>query len=302
MKMTKYIIQSLTLLLAFSVLSCKDEDKRDVKPMQPAEISNVTADPSTPGRIVLHWNHEDVSTKDLLYVRVNYFDPYLNQDVSRLASQYADSIVIPNTYKVAGTYTFTLQPFSSSETGGNTHTIKADAVVVPKIIKAIPVSLSVDMLSTNAQEPSEGPIANLIDGNQETFFHTAWSVYVDAMHYFQVALKEPLDVIRYNFSTRHNGNGGGDVKRMKIEASNDGENWTEVAVHEFALNNYLKQTYHSEDIVMDKAYSYFRFTPLATRQADPLVNAFFNMSEFNLFKVTIVDPEEEAAEIINSYK
>lgn len=51
------------------------------------------------------------------------------------------------------------------------------------------IALTADMLSTNAQEPSEGSLANLLDGNISTYFHSAWSVEVPDEHYVQVTLK-----------------------------------------------------------------------------------------------------------------
>ena len=43
------------------------------------------------------------------------------------------------------------------------------------------LELTADMLGTNAQEPSEGAIANLLDGNTGTFFHTRWSGTVNML-------------------------------------------------------------------------------------------------------------------------
>lgn len=59
------------------------------------------------------------------------------------------------------------------------------------------VALTEDMLQTNAQEPNEGPIRNVLDGNTGTFFHTAWSMTVDANHWFGV--KTPDTYTKFAF-------------------------------------------------------------------------------------------------------
>ncbi len=60
------------------------------------------------------------------------------------------------------------------------------------------------MLSTNAQEPSEGPIANLLDGNVETFFHSLWSSTINEKHYIQVTLPETYSKVWIRYCNRHN--------------------------------------------------------------------------------------------------
>ena len=143
------------------------------------------------------------------------------------------------------------------------------------------------MLSTNAQEPLEGPIANLVDGKVNTYFHSAWSISINEPHYFQLDLKKGIEGFRYDFSTRHNGDGGGDVKRMKIEASNDGITWIEVATHSYTLPGSRGATVNGQEVTMDNVYTKLRFTPLARRSADPINNSWFNMSEFYLYEKNI---------------
>ncbi len=67
------------------------------------------------------------------------------------------------------------------------------------------IALTEDMLSTNAQEPSEGPIANVLDGNVNSFFHTAWSVGVDGDHYIEVTLPEKYSLIAWVWTNRNTG-------------------------------------------------------------------------------------------------
>lgn len=66
------------------------------------------------------------------------------------------------------------------------------------------IPITAAMLSTNAQEPSEGPIANLLDGNVETFFHSLWSSTINEKHYIQVTLPETYSKVWIRYCNRHN--------------------------------------------------------------------------------------------------
>ncbi len=62
------------------------------------------------------------------------------------------------------------------------------------------VALTVDNFSTNAQEPNEGPMANICDGNTDNFWHSAWSSNVSngAPHYLEISV--PLSAELTSFS------------------------------------------------------------------------------------------------------
>ncbi len=66
------------------------------------------------------------------------------------------------------------------------------------------IPITAAMLSTNAQEPSEGPIANLLDGNVETFFHSLWSSTINEKHYIQVTLPVTYSKVWIRYCNRHN--------------------------------------------------------------------------------------------------
>ena len=74
-------------------------------------------------------------------------------------------------------YEIFYQTFNANNEGGEIKSIKAQSGIAPVVVTESrkEVKLSVNQLSTNAQEPSEGPIANLVNGNTNDFFHTRWS-------------------------------------------------------------------------------------------------------------------------------
>ena len=172
MKKNIFLLAVTLLLIGFA--SCSDED---TKPIIPSDVIDLSADTQDkPGYIVLRWATPDDNT--IRYIKVSYYDYLLEQDVVRLASVYADSVLIPDTRKKFGEYEFKVQSYSETGDAGNVQTIKAVSEPAPVQVvfgESKQIALTVDQLSTNAQEKSEGPIANLIDGNTASYFHTSWS-------------------------------------------------------------------------------------------------------------------------------
>jgi hypothetical protein len=69
--------------------------------------------------------------------------------------------------------------------------------------KITQIVLTESDLSTNAQEPVEGPVANLIDDDLTNFFHTKWSIKdIPMPHWLQVNLKEKITSGKFYFATR----------------------------------------------------------------------------------------------------
>ena len=295
----KNVYRILALLITSTILfSCKKEES-----VTPSGITNIQVTPM-PGSIKITWEKQEPITFE--YIKVTYFDKLKKKEMLRLASSFSNEIIIPNTRKKFGEYKFTLQPVSVTGEEGQVYTIEGISGIAPATYQftqaddAKKVELNTSIVSTNAQEPTEGPIANLFDGNTGTFFHSIWSKTIGEPHHIQVNLPTAIQGFKYTFATRHNGDGGGDVKRMKVEVSNDGTNWEEVAVQAFELGtnaaNDRRREFTASPILLGTKYTMFRFTPLARRSADPIRNSWFNMSEFNFFEepVLIIDPEAPA--------
>ncbi|MBR4042746.1 MAG: hypothetical protein IKJ09_10645, partial [Bacteroidaceae bacterium] len=62
-----------------------------------------------------------------------------------------------------------------------------------------PIELTVDNFSTNAQETTEGPMANICDGEKGNFWHSAWSFSVGTYHYLEIAIPDGLDLTSFSF-------------------------------------------------------------------------------------------------------
>lgn len=141
-----------------------------------------------------------------------------------------------------------------------------------------PIELTLDMLSSNAVEPSEGSIANLLDDNIGTYFHTLYSKASPGgkPHYLQIDLDEPVKLFSIEYTGRGGGGMGGDVKRAGIWVSETGNDidseWTKAAVVTYDLSIPKDQHYKINEgvIMLEKEYKHIRFIPEARRNADPI--------------------------------
>ena len=278
----KYYAGMLLIGVTLANISCSsDEDG-----ITPAEITNLTAE-STSGRIVLRWDTpEDAGIR---YIEVNYYDPLQKKDVMRTASIYADSIEIPDTRKKFGEYQFSVQTVSPTGDKSAVQTIsKVSEPALPTFVST-QIALTAADLSTNAQEPTEGPIANLLDGNTGTFFHTAWSVNIPAPHWMQVNLKEEITgSYKFYYAPRNNGNNK--PTDFDLMGSTDGTNW-------FLIRNFTKDadglpvtstdTFTSEIYDAPQPFSQIRMVVNATNTS----SIFWTMSEFKFYSVSVTDPE-----------
>ncbi len=293
MKKIYYLIALITTI-AFS--SCSSDD---VAPITPSNISNVRSS-ELPGQIKLNWDLP--ADKNLEYVQITYFDHLQKKEMMRLASVYSDSIIIPNTRKKYGDYNFTLQTYSSTDTPGEALKFTAQSGPAPSTISVIdvkPLVLKAEDLFTDSQEPTEGPIANLIDGNTSTFFHARWSGSPGPMpHYVVVRLPKKVNGLRFSYTTRNAAAAGNHPKEINVYMSKefDGETY-DVSNISFVkkfdqLPNGAAKSFTSDDLVLDDEYQYIWFEVLATHGA----TKYFALSELSVNEVIlqVVDPEAPA--------
>ena len=217
--MKKTIIKVLmAVALVGTAASCSDDDK--TTPRVNIDESTVTVDSKQPGKVVFHWTTPE--NADFYYIKVAYDDPVKGHRVLN-ASTYADSIMIDGLYAKYGdlTYTFTAVSRDGGEKALFTKT--ATAGYVPAVIKDFEVGaidLTAAQLWTDDQESSEGPIANLVDGNNATYFHMSWSAPSAWPHYIRVDLGKKVKGVSFWYKGRNNANND-NPKRMTIFASNN---------------------------------------------------------------------------------
>ena len=197
----------MAVALVGIVASCSDDDK--TTPRVNIDESTVTVDSKQPGKVVFHWTTPENA------------DPVKGHRVLN-ASTYADSIMIDGLYAKYGdlTYTFTAVSRDGGEKALFTKT--ATAGKVPAVIKDFEVGaidLTAAQLWTDDQESSEGPIANLVDGNNATYFHMSWSAPSAWPHYIRVDLGKKVKGVSFWYKGRNSANHN--PKKMTIFASNE---------------------------------------------------------------------------------
>ena len=232
--------------------------------------SAVNSDP-LPGQIKLTWNTPSEGAFE--YLQIKYHDPLTEQDVCKIASIGTTEMLIEDTRARFGDYSFFFQTFNAAHQGSEVTEIEAD------------------QLSTNAQEPSEGPIKNLIDGKGNTFFHTRWSSpQIELPHYIQIYFKEAHEdfAIYYQNRTDNTWTSEGRPSVVELQISSDGKTFETVATLS-GLPSAHSTEYTSEFVVPGKTFTSFRFNVIATSGN----TKYFNLAQFKFYdvEVEIYDPE-----------
>lgn len=289
--MKKIIAASLILT---GLWSCK-KDKTEVA--APSDIQSATATARVGGALVKFVAPSD-SNYD--FVQVMY-DRQNGSKRSVNVSKYSDSVLINgllNKYD----YVFTVRTVRS-----NGESTKYGKDVLTNAVKPIRRSpdtawdasrltkvITTDaMLQTFTQETTEGPKSALVDGNINTFWHTAWSSGVQPLpHWIMVDYGTPqsIGVIKYNF--RQSASTAGRPTQVAFETSTNGTTWTRVFTS--AANLPVANTAQEQVITLPRNYTsrYFRFVILAasgTTTYTHLGEISFHSMGFN-----IVDKEAEA--------
>ena len=288
--MKKFFIYTMGLVaVAFSFFSCNDYQAIEyplIGSKQPSVITNVISTPLA-GQIALKWDVP--ADSNYYYVKVSYFDHLTQKNIVRVASVFKDSLFIPNTRAKFGDYEFKFQSFSRSDIGGEIVNVKAKSGIAPAIVTAtkVKIQLTADQLSSNAQEPTEGAIKNLLDGNFDTFFHTAWSVSIPSPHWMQVDLLKSVTNFQFYYANRNNS--GNKLQTVDLMGSNDGVTWQLIKTISQGLPTGAKAEYTSEVITSAFPFSKLRLVVQKTNTG----STYFTMSEFSVFDVTLntFDPE-----------
>jgi hypothetical protein len=288
--MKRLYIYIVSLIIAASTLSsCNDYQAFEypsIGTKNPTAISNVVATP-LPGQIALKWTVP--ADSNYYFVRVSYFDHLSQKTIVRVASVYKDTLLIPNTRAKFGEYEFKFQTFSRSNVGSAVLGMKAVSGIAPIVVTVIKNKIPViaDQLSTNAQEPTEGAIKNLLDGSLDTYFHTAWSVSIPGPHWMQVDLKKTISNFQFYFGNRNNGSNK--PQTVDLMGSVDGTNWQLIQTISQGLPTGAKSEYTSPTINATTPFSMLRLVVQKTNTS----SVYFTMSEFSVYEIITktVNPE-----------
>lgn len=159
------------------------------------------------------------------------------------------------------------------------------------------IALTADMLSTNAPTSmtNEG-LGMMLDNEPGTLFHSTWSqdpiydVDLSKQVYVSVALEKPISALKFYYRGRMDASTY-NIYEWKIEASNDGEQWTEVTTLDETAGVPVTGSgvsFTSEAIALGGEYSHVRFVAVRVGYKNYLC-----LSEFRLYEVTGGDSEPE---------
>ncbi|MBQ3622372.1 MAG: discoidin domain-containing protein [Bacteroidaceae bacterium] len=162
---------------------------------------------------------------------------------------------------------------------------------------------------TNAQEASEGPIANLLDNDSISFFHSNWSsttAPADGLdHHLTVNLgNNAISSFKFHYQARSGSQLGSYPSTIKVQGSKDGEEYIDLAIIE--PNTDAGKTpidgeeWTSDVIGNGTPYSYLRFMVTATKWYNQTActsqkdgHVFFHMAKFDLISTGEVSINDE---------
>ena len=283
--------------IAVCFASCNEERVTII----PADLEDLSIS-TRPGEITLRWQAPD-DTESIHYIKVTYYDPRLKKDVLKTLSVFSDTLNISETRQKHGEYVFTIRtvsPTGDESTPQQLKIVSEPAPVTTLTTSAEEILLTAESLYTEMQEPSEGPIANLVTNldNAGSFFHTRWSSHIPGPHWFQVDLGEVFNTDHhYRFWYLNRNNANNKPVDFDLLGSMD-----PAAAHEdwFLIRNFTREAdnlnvanggqWSSESYPAHTPFRYIRFSVNATNTN----SVFFTMSGFRFWKmqILVINPED----------
>lgn len=150
-----------------------------------------------------------------------------------------------------------------------------------------PVALSTSNVTFNDTEPNEGKEEYLFDGDPSTFYHSRWSGNnIEPLHYFQIDMVDD-NIGQFNFTTiNRNPAENCFPKTYRIEGSNDGEAFSEIALVT-SIADAQGEKFVSEIVGQSgTSYRYLRFNVTSCYFSTA---PYFHLAEFSLNKASLQD-------------
>lgn len=285
----KKILVLIIAAAAMALYGCKEE----LEPVVPAEITNLQAEPMV-GAIRLSWSNPEEG--DFFYAQIQYVDPVTEELKKLNVSHFANEYQLDGLFSKNGAYTFRVYSVSSTGTFSTNYAeASATAMRVPPVMTPttpVAVPLTVDMLSSNATDPSEGSLAGLIDSNTDTYWHSNWHQPVAFPQYIQIELGEEVQGVKIGITNRNRT--GYTINEAEILGSNDdGENWTLLgSIPAETIPDIATAMYETPSLSLfpttGNTFSTIRFS------VKSVVKDFWCLSELELWKISyeVFDPEE----------
>lgn len=283
---------SLIILAILFSYACNKKVEENIQ--TPKKVEGVSAVP-TVGGVLVKWNLPDSAT--YMYLEVSYMKngKKIIQNVANTESS-VEILGLLNKYE----YTFEVKPFNR---GINT-IVEGPVSITPTPVKPIrravntvteytKVPVTADMINAYTQETTEGPKSNLVDGNINSFWHSAWSANVQPLpHWIQLNFTSTKSIGAIKYYLRQNANSSGYPNQFGFETSTNGTTWTRVWTSSPGLS--IADPATEKELTLDKNYDsqYFRILILQT----PGNTTFTHLGEISFYstKAIVTDLEKDA--------
>ncbi|HIC8645618.1 TPA: discoidin domain-containing protein [Elizabethkingia meningoseptica] len=114
-------------------------------------------------------------------------------------------------------------------------------------------------IATDSQETSDGVVGNILDGNNNSVWHTKWrGGEAPLPHHFIVDMQSATTVKGFAFANRSNLNGA--MKDIEIFKSNDNTNWTSIGTYTLKA----QQSWQYTDLPQAQSMRYVKVKVTAT--------------------------------------
>lgn len=147
---------------------------------------------------------------------------------------------------------------------------------VPAEAKLNRVALKESMISYFPYPTNEGSIAEMIDGKEDTYYHSNWSGVEPLPHYIQVELPKESTAFIFEYQVRHNNNNGA-PQRISLYGSTDGATFKKITTITDGLPSAAKAKYKSA-VLVGKSFKYLRVSVEKTGNGSS-----FAFAEFGLY-------------------
>ena len=155
------------------------------------------------------------------------------------------------------------------------------------------------------QDDDEGDVGRLLDNTPNTFFHSNWestTAPADGLdHHLTIENVKGIADLKFHYQARSGGGLGDYPKTIKVQGSNNGTDYTDIAIVQprnangGTIENGAEWT--SEKLGDGNRYTYLRFMVTATTtNKNKDGHIYFHMAEFDLFKLT------STVEVVDEYK
>ena len=216
----KNITYLILCSFAFLILSRCQKDDLPI----PNSVSSITSSPRV-GGVVVKWVLP--SDTNMRYIQVRYLKN--GRVIKTNASTYSDTCLITGLLNKFD-YTFEVQAFNKNDVGGailSAGPVKPIRRTIDTTYTYTNLPLTDAMIGTFTQETSEGPKANLTDGNIATYWHSAWSGATAPLpHWIQISFGTDVLFGGFQYWMRQSTTTGPRPNQWDVQKSTDGITWT----------------------------------------------------------------------------